>query len=704
MKTGKLLRDFVILTAILPATFISPVSADPPVPIVVNSIGGGGFGQPVVMTGIWDFDDLAPDQRGSPVNCENTVFSPFGGLPATMGWQPSPESNVQPRIEPLEGWLEMPSLDVGGWALVFYEPNQNGFVPFQRSIMESPPFPVQDMGSPSATWEIVFATNCNNTFPMQQLALVVGSRFLRQGVWSEWIDQSYPIPSGPNEHRYLLNIAADAQAGQARVGVKNENGTPTPDPGPAVDKVKAEAKAPATISTWKYVPDISQGDGAICQASAFANCLSYWANNGYSELAPAQGTQEEKNKKIQEDLKKEVHDNDKGDGGVTKYMKDKGVMKGQQQPNGRRPLEHKRMSSQLALWDSLLANFQKCHDVLLRVTWCDEDGNPVDDDAAHYMTVAGITVDENGNKKIHVSNPWGDSHHSPTEDTRDDAYDELDVTVGQDGKVRLDNDEIEDNAAGIDDADHLCLTHINVIRPVPAGGAPKNVTLTMMGGERSLVTYGYGILNDFDLPVNEWAMYLDVPYQDVESPPGWNWEPLPADYQNAMGCGDRLEPGGILWTTTTTPVPPGGYLSGFQFKVDSQFPSEDFGVIWWTDTAGGLGEYGPVGGPVRYLSAAVDPMVAGGGSQLQLLAYPNPSSGTVRLRFAMGAPGAVRMEVFDIGGRLIRRIAAGEYPAGGHDFAWDGTDEHGRRIAAGAYEVRVRLDGQDLRRRLVLLD
>lgn len=686
-------------------TFLwSPRSvADSTVPVVVIAIGGGGYGQPVALNGVWDFDDLSANQRAAALNCENTMFASPGENPSMMGWVPSPQSNVLPHLDMASEWLDTPSEDVQGWSLVGYDTGSGGFIPMHWSVAESPPFLIEGLAPPSAQWEVAFTTNANRDFEPTQLCLVVGSRYAIGGIWTPWVDQILPILGGPHENRVPLAISAEAEQGQVRVGTKNQNGTPTPDPGPAVDKVKVEAKAPATISTWKYVPDISQGEDPICQASAFANCLSYWANNGYSELAPAQGTQEEKNKKIQEDLKKEVHDNDKGDAGVTKYMKDKGVMKGQQQPNGRRPLEHVRMSSKVALWDSLLANFQKCHDVLLRITWCDANGNPVSADAAHYLTVAGITVDENGNKKIHVANPWGDSHHSPTEDTRDDAYDELDVTIGQDGKVRLDNDDIENNADGITGADHLCLTHINIIRPAAAGQAPRDVALTETHRDRSLVEYAYGVSNDTAFPMNEWAMHLDVPYQDVESPPGWSWTPLPALHQDAVGCGDELRPAGILWTTSTVPVPPGGFLSGFKFKTDSQYPTEDFGVIWWTDTTGGLGEFGPVVGPVPLLSAAAGPLSARLPG-ISLRGYPNPAAGPVRLHLANEAAGPVRVEIFDVGGRLVRTLIAQEVPSGAHELIWDRRDDEGRRLAAGAYEVRARSGGLESRSRIVLLN
>jgi hypothetical protein len=52
--------------------------------------------------------------------------------------------------------------------------------------------------------------------------------------------------------------------------------------------------------------------------------------------------------------------------------------------------------------------------------------------------------------------------------------------------------------------------------------------------------------------------------------------------------------------------------------------------------------------------------------------------------------------VFDVSGRLVKRIDVVE----GREASWDGRDQHGERVAAGAYWVRV---GKAVRR-LVLVE
>jgi hypothetical protein len=81
---------------------------------------------------------------------------------------------------------------------------------------------------------------------------------------------------------------------------------------------------------------------------------------------------------------------------------------------------------------------------------------------------------------------------------------------------------------------------------------------------------------------------------------------------------------------------------------------------------------------------------------------PNPARGPVTLPFTLARAQRVRLEVHDIAGRLVWRLADGAWPAGRHRVRWDGYDAEGHPSPSGLYVVRlVREDGVS-RRRLVL--
>ena len=68
---------------------------------------------------------------------------------------------------------------------------------------------------------------------------------------------------------------------------------------------------------------------------------------------------------------------------------------------------------------------------------------------------------------------------------------------------------------------------------------------------------------------------------------------------------------------------------------------------------------------------------------------PNPFNPTTMVQFELGAPGRVTANVYDTGGRLVRRLFAGSLPAGPRTLTWDGRDDGGRAAASGVYLVRV---------------
>jgi hypothetical protein len=93
------------------------------------------------------------------------------------------------------------------------------------------------------------------------------------------------------------------------------------------------------------------------------------------------------------------------------------------------------------------------------------------------------------------------------------------------------------------------------------------------------------------------------------------------------------------------------------------------------------------------------------GAMLSLDAnYPNPFRTTTTISFSLGVPSSVRLAVFDVSGRLVRRLHDGRaLAAGRHDVTWDGIDEAGRASAPGVYYYRLEAPQGAASRRMLLL-
>lgn len=77
--------------------------------------------------------------------------------------------------------------------------------------------------------------------------------------------------------------------------------------------------------------------------------------------------------------------------------------------------------------------------------------------------------------------------------------------------------------------------------------------------------------------------------------------------------------------------------------------------------------------------------------------FPNPLSRASTLRFDLARTGRVRLEVFDLNGRRVARVADRAFDPGRHSLDWNGRDDRGARLGAGLYFVRMSGPGLETR-------
>ncbi|MCU0437213.1 MAG: C25 family cysteine peptidase [Raineya sp.] len=96
-------------------------------------------------------------------------------------------------------------------------------------------------------------------------------------------------------------------------------------------------------------------------------------------------------------------------------------------------------------------------------------------------------------------------------------------------------------------------------------------------------------------------------------------------------------------------------------------------------------------------------------SVTNVLPYPNPFSGSTRFVFTLTGsevPQEMKIQILTVSGKVVREITQSELGAiriGNNisQFAWNGTDEFGDRLANGVYLYRVimKLNGQEIKHR-----
>jgi hypothetical protein len=90
-------------------------------------------------------------------------------------------------------------------------------------------------------------------------------------------------------------------------------------------------------------------------------------------------------------------------------------------------------------------------------------------------------------------------------------------------------------------------------------------------------------------------------------------------------------------------------------------------------------------------------------SPLVLQAAPNPCNPRTRLSFDLSRADEVRLQVFDLRGRLVTTLIDGPYPPGRHHADWRGAADDGRPLPSGVYHARLTAAGATVSRKLVLL-
>ncbi len=122
----------------------------------------------------------------------------------------------------------------------------------------------------------------------------------------------------------------------------------------------------------------------------------------------------------------------------------------------------------------------------------------------------------------------------------------------------------------------------------------------------------------------------------------------------------------------------------------------DYGA-WYVHVAvvNDLGHEHPISTIIAY-EAEIDVPVQPGGTpeSYQLLACrPNPFRGETVITFGLPVASNVRIEVFDLAGRLVRRLQDGPIEQGYHERRWDGSDDRGLKVSTGVYYVKMSTTG-----------
>ena len=104
--------------------------------------------------------------------------------------------------------------------------------------------------------------------------------------------------------------------------------------------------------------------------------------------------------------------------------------------------------------------------------------------------------------------------------------------------------------------------------------------------------------------------------------------------------------------------------------------------------------------------AAIQPVTSRLAGRFLGRSAPNPFATSTTIRYSIpGGSGAagVFLGVYDVQGRLVRRLVERPHGAGSYEVAWNGTDAAGLEMPRGVYFYRLRVGRESETRRVVVV-
>ncbi|HEX7878662.1 MAG TPA: FlgD immunoglobulin-like domain containing protein, partial [Candidatus Eisenbacteria bacterium] len=83
---------------------------------------------------------------------------------------------------------------------------------------------------------------------------------------------------------------------------------------------------------------------------------------------------------------------------------------------------------------------------------------------------------------------------------------------------------------------------------------------------------------------------------------------------------------------------------------------------------------------------------------------PNPFVGRTTIAFAVPVAGDVDLGIYDLAGRLVRRLVHERLEAGDHRFEWDGRNDGSAKVSGGVYFVRLLANGTRVDGKIVMVE
>ena len=83
--------------------------------------------------------------------------------------------------------------------------------------------------------------------------------------------------------------------------------------------------------------------------------------------------------------------------------------------------------------------------------------------------------------------------------------------------------------------------------------------------------------------------------------------------------------------------------------------------------------------------------------------YPNPFNNSTAISFFVPVQSDVKLEIYDMNGRLVKQLVNEKMPAGQHKVQWNGTDINNETVSTGIYVYKMTTENYQASKKLLLV-
>ncbi|NQV18177.1 MAG: T9SS type A sorting domain-containing protein [Armatimonadetes bacterium] len=89
--------------------------------------------------------------------------------------------------------------------------------------------------------------------------------------------------------------------------------------------------------------------------------------------------------------------------------------------------------------------------------------------------------------------------------------------------------------------------------------------------------------------------------------------------------------------------------------------------------------------------------------KLEASNYPNPFNPVTTIAYCLPEECQISISIFNIKGQEVKELTSGIQPAGNYTITWNGKDESGKDVTSGIYFYKLKNNGKELTRKMLML-